>query len=183
MTNTPSSASTSPVTSAVNRPWLASIWRASSAPPKVPSIQPAVAENIVDCGGVRLCQFRGINFVMLGDGAWTLNITAWIRQAGARCAEAPGAVRYGISKCKQPCSRCPPCCGSESLCSLVRISIYVESPWEIALGQGGEPAAPILPAPMLEDSKSSCRRLGTAALRQSKLSSWWRTAPGLHPSV
>jgi len=27
-----------------------------------------------------------------------------------------------------------------------------ESPWEIALGQGGESAAPILPAPMLEDS-------------------------------
>ena len=25
--------------------------------------------DIVDCGGVRLCQFRGINFVMLGDGA------------------------------------------------------------------------------------------------------------------
>ena len=25
--------------------------------------------EIVNCGGVRLCQFRGINFVMLGDGA------------------------------------------------------------------------------------------------------------------
>src|SRR5437899_2982416 len=79
--------------------------------------------------------------------------------------------------------RSPPCCASKSLCSLVRISIYVESPWEIALGQGGEPAAPILPAPILEDSKSSCRRLGTAALRQSKLSSRWRTGPGLHPPV
>src|SRR5258708_24345173 len=25
--------------------------------------------DIVNCGGVRLCQFRGINFVMLGYGA------------------------------------------------------------------------------------------------------------------
>src|SRR6266446_6340663 len=72
---------------------------------------------------------------------------------------------------------------ASSYCDITPGSIYVESPWEIALGQAGEPAAPILPAPMLEDSKSSCRRLDTAALRQSKLSSWWRTAPGLHPSV
>jgi hypothetical protein len=44
MTRTPSSCSTSPVTSAVSFPSLASIWRASSAPPKVPIIQSAVAE-------------------------------------------------------------------------------------------------------------------------------------------
>ena len=37
-----SSVSTSPVISPVSRPLLASMWRASSAPPKVPSIQPAV---------------------------------------------------------------------------------------------------------------------------------------------
>jgi len=43
ITRTPSSVSTSPVTSAVNLPLLASIWRASSAPPNVPNIQPAVA--------------------------------------------------------------------------------------------------------------------------------------------
>ena len=34
--------STSHVISPVSRPLLASMWRASSAPPKVPSIQPAV---------------------------------------------------------------------------------------------------------------------------------------------
>ena len=43
ITRTPSSVSTSPATSAVKRPLLASIWRASSAPPNVPIIQPAVA--------------------------------------------------------------------------------------------------------------------------------------------
>ena len=43
ITSTPSSVSTSPVTSAVNLPLPASIWRASSAPPNVPIIQPAVA--------------------------------------------------------------------------------------------------------------------------------------------
>jgi hypothetical protein len=43
ITRTPSSVCTSPVTSAVKRPLLASIWRASSALPNVPNIQPAVA--------------------------------------------------------------------------------------------------------------------------------------------
>ena len=41
--STPSSTSTSPTASLVNRPSLAFTWRASSAPPRVPVSQPPAA--------------------------------------------------------------------------------------------------------------------------------------------
>src|SRR6266478_5373411 len=125
--------------------------------------------------GVRLCKFCRINSVMLGDGAVDAEYYRHGFAGQVRDAQRPLA---------------PFDMGFRNVNNLVHDALlaapqnpYVESPWEIALGQAGEPVAPILPAPMLEDSKSSCRRLGTAALRQSKLSSWWRTAPGPHPSV
>src|SRR5260370_32992610 len=69
ITSTPSSASTSPLTSAVKAPLLASIWRASSAPPKVPIHSTGGCRNdVVDGGGVRLLEFCGVNFVMVSDG-------------------------------------------------------------------------------------------------------------------
>lgn len=54
MTRTLSSSSTSPVTRATRWSDRAGIWRASSAPPKVPSSQPPVApmtwSMVVACG-------------------------------------------------------------------------------------------------------------------------------------
>src|SRR6266481_8253814 len=65
ITSTPSSVSTSPITSAVKRPLLASMWRASEGTHHSTG---GCRNDVVDRRGVRLLQFRRVNFVMFSDG-------------------------------------------------------------------------------------------------------------------